>query len=189
MYDLIEICKDLKSKVSEKRYNHCVNVGNMAKKLAKVHGADEKKAYIAGILHDIAKEMSYKEQLEVLGERNFYPSEYSSKNYRIFHGWVGSIYVKKNFNIDDEDVLNAIRYHTTGRKSMSKLEKIIYNADCVSVERRFEGVEYFRRASLSNLDIVIIDKLAGAMKDCLKKQRIIMRDTYEAYNDLIENYK
>ena len=82
MYDLIPICRDLKSKVSEKRYNHCINVGNMAKKLARIYGVDERKAYIAGILHDIAKEMSYTEQLEIVEGIGFFPAEYSRKNYR-----------------------------------------------------------------------------------------------------------
>ena len=129
MYDLIAICKDLKSKVSEKRYNHCINVGNMAKKLAKIYGVDEKKAYIAGILHDICKEFSYKEQLEIIEGIEFRPPEYCKKYHKVFHGWVGSIYARNYLQITDCDVLNAIRYHTTGRKDMSTLEKIIYNAD------------------------------------------------------------
>ena len=188
MYDLISICRDLKSKVSERRYNHCINVGNMAKKLAKIYGVDERKAYIAGILHDIAKEMSYKEQLEVVEGVDFFPSEYSRKNFKVFHGWVGSVYAKRQLKILDEDVLNAIRYHTTGRKSMSLLEKIIYNADCVSFERRFEGVEYFRRISQSDLNVVIIHKISEAIKNSVKKQWTIVKDSVEAYNDLINSY-
>ncbi len=187
MSDLISICKDLKSKVSERRYTHCINVGNMAKKLARCHNADEKKAYIAGILHDIAKEMTYEEQLEVLQGVNFFPPEYSRYNCKVFHGWVGSVYVKKYFGITDMDVLNAIRYHTTARKSMSTLEKIIFNADCISIERHFEGIEYFRKAAQINLDIVILDKISGAIRDSIRKRRIITRDTFEAYNDLLDN--
>lgn len=187
MNDLISICKDLKSKVSERRYTHCINVGNMAKKLAKCHNADEKKAYIAGVLHDIAKEMSYEEQMEILHGVNFFPPEYSRRNYKVFHGWVGSVYAKKYLGVTDIDVLNAIRYHTTARRSMSTLEKIIFNADCISIERRFEGIEYFRRVAQMNLDVVILDKISGAIKDSIRKQRIITRDTFEAYNDLIDS--
>lgn len=187
MSNLISICKDLKSKVSEKRYAHCINVGNMAKKLAKCHNADEKKAYIAGILHDIAKEMTYEEQLEILQGINFFPPEYSRYNCKVFHGWVGSVYAKKYLGITDTDVLNAIRYHTTARKSMSTLEKIIFNADCISIERHFEGIEYFRKAAQMDLNIVILDKISGAIKDSVRKRRIITRDTFEAYNDLLDN--
>lgn len=188
VYDLIAICKDLKSKVSEKRYNHCINVGNMAKKLAKIYGVDEKKAYIAGILHDICKEFSYKEQLEIIEGIEFRPPEYCKKYHKVFHGWVGSIYARNYLQITDCDVLNAIRYHTTGRKDMSTLEKIIYNADCVSIERRFDGVEYFRRIAQSDLNVVIIHKLSEAMRNSLKKQYILIRDSFEAYNDLVGNY-
>ena len=188
MYDLIAICKDLKSKVSEKRYNHCINVGNMAKKLAKIYGVDEKKAYIAGILHDICKEFSYKDQLEIVEGIEFCPPEYSKKYHKVFHGWVGSIYARNYLQITDCDVLNAIRYHTTGRKDMSTLEKIIYNADCISIERRFDGIEYFRRIAQSDLNVVIIHKLSEAMRNSLKKQYILIRDSFEAYNDLVGNY-
>ena len=181
MYDLIFICKELKSKVSERRYNHCINVGCMAKKLAKIYSVDEKKAYIAGILHDIAKEMSYEDQLKVLEDVSTYPPEFSRRNYRVFHGWVGSVYAKKYLKITDEDVLNA------RRKNMSVLEKIIYNADCISIERRFEGIEYFRRAAQLDLNIVIIDKLSKAIKESVRKQRRILINTFEAYNDLIDS--
>ena len=185
MSDLITICKDLKSKVSERRYNHCINVGNMAKKLARIYNVNEKKAYIAGILHDIAKEMNYDQQTEILGGTEFFPPEYSRKNYRVFHGWVGSIYVKKYLHIYDDDILNAIRYHTTGRKDMSMLEKIIYNSDCISIERRFDGVEYFRRVAQSDLNVVILHKISGAIRDSVRRQVQILRNTYEAYNSLL----
>ncbi len=187
MNDLILICKDLKSKVSEKRYTHCMNVGCMAKKLAKIYNIDEKKAYVAGILHDIAKELPYEEQLKILDEANYYPPEFSKKTYKVFHGLVGSIYAKRHLKVYDEDVLNAMRYHTTARKNMSVLEKIIYNADCISIERRFEGIEYFRRAAQIDLNIVIFDKISKAVKDSIRRQKIIIKDTFEAYNDLVEN--
>lgn len=185
MSDLITICKDLKSKVSERRYNHCINVGNMAKKLARIYNVNEKKAYIAGILHDIAKEMSYEQQLQILGGIEFHPPEYSKKNHKVFHGWVGSVYVKKYLGITDDDIINAIRYHTTARKDMSVLEKIIYNSDCISIERRFEGVEYFRRVAQTDLNVVILNKISGVIKDSVRRQKFILKNTYEAYNNLL----
>ena len=158
----------------------------MAKKLAKAHGVDEKKAYVAGILHDIAKEMYFREQLDVLSGINFFPTNYSTKTYRVFHGFVGSIYAKRKFKIDDEDILNAIRYHTTGRKNMSMLEKVVYNADCISMDRKFEGIEYFRKVAMVDLNVVIIDKTSKAMQNSLRKQKPILIDTLEAYNDLVD---
>ena len=71
---------------------------------------------------------------------------------------------------------------------MSTLEKIIYNADCISIERRFDGIEYFRRIAQSDLNVVIIHKLSEAMRNSLKKQYILIRDSFEAYNDLVGNY-
>lgn len=185
MYNLELIYKKIKENLSEERYKHCLNVGNMAKNLAKIYNVDEEKAYIAGLLHDITKEMSYEEHLEIEENLDFYPEEFSKNNYKIFHGWTASAYAKKYLGVFDEDILNAIKYHTTGRKNMTLFDKIVFTADCISADRKFEGVEYFRRVSKVNMDIVIIDKLINAIKKCLYSQRIIFNDTYEAYNEII----
>ena len=92
----------------------------------------------------------------------------------------------QNKKIDDDDILNAIRYHTTGRKNMSLLEKIVYNADCISIDRKFEGIEYFRKVAMVDLNVVIIDKTSKAMQTSLRKQKPILIDTLEAYNDLVD---
>ncbi len=185
MYNREIIFKELKENLSEERYKHCLNVGDMARDLARIYNVDEEKAYVASLLHDLTKEMSYERYLEIEENLNFYPKEFSKKNYKIFHGWTASAYAKKYLGVSDEEILNAIKYHTTGRKNMTLLDKIVFTADCISIDRKFEGVEYFRRIAKVNMDIVIIDKLVNAMEKCLHSQRTILNDTYEAYNDII----
>lgn len=185
MYDLEIIYTTLKENLSEKRYQHCLNVADMAKNLAKIYNVDEEKAYVGGLLHDIAKEMSYEEYLRIEGDVKFYPEEFSKENYKIFHGWAASAYAKKYLGIFDEEILNAIKYHTTGRKNMTLLDKIIFAADCISIERSFENIEYFRSIAKVNMDIVIVDKLINALKKCLHNKDFILKNTYEAYNEII----
>lgn len=185
MYNLDFIYKKLKEHLSERRYIHCINVGKMSKELAKIYRVDVDKAYIAGILHDIAKEMSYEEQVEITENTDFFPREFSRENYKTFHGWTSSAYAKKYLNVFDEEILNAIKYHTVGRENMTLLDKIVFTADCISVDRNFEGIEYFRRVSKVNLDIVVADKLTKIIEKCLQNQKNILTYTFKAYNDVI----
>ena len=186
MYNLEQINEELKKNLSRERYIHCLNVANQAVELAGLYKADEESAFVAGVLHDIAKEMPYSKQLEILQNENYDPSTFTPKSNKIYHGWVGSVYAKNILNIQDKDILNAIRYHTTGRANMSLLERIVFASDCISLDRKYDGIEYFREACKVNLDIVIIDKLSNAMHKYIEKQKIIVQDTYEAYNYLVD---
>jgi len=185
MYNLDFIYKKLRENLSEERYIHCINVGNMSKELAKTYKVDVEKAYIAGILHDIAKEMSYEEQITIAGSTKLFPREFSKGNYKVFHGWTSSAYAKKYLNVFDEEILNAIKYHTVGRENMTLLDKIVFTADCISIDRNFEGIEYFRRVSKVNLNIVVADKLTNIIEKCLQNQKNILTYTFKAYNDII----
>ena len=111
------------------RFSHSVNVAKEAKKLAKHYGADENKAEIAGILHDITKEMPKEQQLQIIIDSGIILDNVQLHAPKLWHGMSGSIVVRDELGIDDEDILNAIRYHTTGRAGMSLLEKVIFTAD------------------------------------------------------------
>ena len=116
-------------------FSHSVNVAKEAKKLAKHYGADENKAEIAGILHDITKEMPKEQQLQIIIDSGIILDNVQLHAPKLWHGMSGSIVVRDELGIDDEDILNAIRYHTTGRAGMSLLEKVIFTADFTSEER------------------------------------------------------
>ena len=116
----------IKPMMSEHRYIHSVNVSKEAKRLAKIYGADEEKAVTAGILHDITKELDKQEQLQIIHSGGIILDNIQKDAPKLWHGISGSVYINKQLNIDDEDIINAIRYHTTGRANMSLLEKIIF---------------------------------------------------------------
>ena len=140
--------KIIRERMGDYRFSHSVNVAKEAKKLAKHYGADENKAEIAGILHDITKEMPKEQQLQIIIDSGIILDNVQLHAPKLWHGMSGSIVVRDELGIDDEDILNAIRYHTTGRAGMSLLEKVIFTADFTSSkEKNFQ----FRRAAIIHM--------------------------------------
>lgn len=172
----------IKEMMGKKRYNHSCNVADMCVKLADIFGEDKQKAYLAGILHDIRKEASPEELKNEMELSGYYidPAERLSKG--TWHGIAGAYYVKNTLKIEDEDILNAIRFHTVGRAEMSRLEKIVYLGDLVSAERDFKDVEKYRRYALENLDNGMFQALKWTIPNLVEKGGRIPLSTVEAYN-------
>ncbi|MBQ8842615.1 MAG: bis(5'-nucleosyl)-tetraphosphatase (symmetrical) YqeK [Ruminiclostridium sp.] len=168
--------------MGKKRYIHSCNVADMCVKLAEINGEDTEKAYIAGILHDIRKEADDEDLVRELRLSGYYidPVELASK--KTWHGIAAAYYVKVVLGIDDEDILNAIRFHTVGRADMSRLEKIVYLGDLVSAERSYPNVEKYRKYALENLDLGMYKALEWLIPDFVEKGRMIPVSTLEAYN-------
>ncbi len=173
----------LKNRLTEKRYIHSLNVADSAKQLAKLYGYDEEIAYTAGLIHDCCKDTPAGLQLSYMLENGVELSEYELGVAKLYHSICGSVFVKKEFGIDNQDIINAVRYHTTGRKNMSLLEKIIFIADFISDERDYNGVEIMREKAVKSLDEAIVEGLSFTIKDLIDQGRIIHPDTLDAYND------
>lgn len=123
-----EIDTYLKENLSKKRYEHSLLVAKEAKSLAKIYHVDEEKAYLAGLIHDIAKELSEDENNYWIKKGNL-ADDLKKENYKkIRHADIGAIIAKEKYNLDN-DICNAIKYHTIGNKNMDTLAKIIYIAD------------------------------------------------------------
>ncbi len=185
MYDFDLYHKKLKKMLSEKRYLHSVNVASAALELAEIYGEDKEKACIAGLLHDIAKEMSTKKHLKILRGSGAFFEDFKEVSPKVLHGPAGSVYIKKNFNITDEDILNAIWYHTTGREDMRLFEKIIFVADYISSERNFLDSAEVREIAKIDLDKAALHKLSTTIKKCVILKQAIHLNTVEAYNQLV----
>ena len=171
--------------LSEDRFQHSVNVSHQAVKLAQIYGCDLYQAELAGLLHDVMKDVGKKEQLALMEKYGVQLSEIERNAPKLWHAIAGAVYVQKVLNIENEDVLNAIRYHTTGRAGMSLLEKIIYIADCTSEERNYKGVERIRKLAVSDLDDVMVEALADSLEKRLADHTAMHPDTVEAYNEVI----
>ena len=184
---IAEYKKIIKSMMSENRYNHCVNVSKEAVKLAKRYGGDEEKAAIAGILHDITKEMPKEEQLQIMLDSGIILDDIQKNAPKLWHGISGSVYIKKHFGIEDEDILNAICYHTTGRAGMSLLEKIIFVSDFTSEERTYKGVATMRKKSRKSLEDAMLYGFKFTFSDLSSRELAIHPDELSCYNEIVLN--
>lgn len=172
----------IKALLKPSRFHHSLNVSRRAVKLAKIFGEDIKKSYIAGLLHDVCKCMDIcqtKAWLNISGE-NY--DEVFLSNPQLWHAAAGANYLKYELKIDDEDILNAVRYHTSARENMTKLEKIVYLADLTSVDRNYPDIDDMRAVSEESLDKAMLDALKFIVSDLAGRNLALCSDTVNAYN-------
>ncbi|MCI1478691.1 MAG: bis(5'-nucleosyl)-tetraphosphatase (symmetrical) YqeK [Clostridium beijerinckii] len=187
MLSIEEMNLYLKSNLLEKRYMHTLGVADTAKRLAKLNGVSEKKAEIAGLAHDVAKNLSIDKMREMMKENNVIISEIEEKNMNLWHSIVAPIEAKEKLGIDDDEILDAIRWHTTGKEDMSTLTKIIYIADMIEPGRNFDGVDEIRRATFDNLDKGVYFGLTSSIKILLARNLLIDENTIKARNYFLFN--
>ena len=180
-----EIIEKLKNTLSEKRFNHTMGVAEEAVRLSKHYGGDEEKAYIAGLLHDCAKEISYEDSLKLIEEKGIVCDELLRECRGIVHGPVGEFVAREEYRIEDEEILSAIRYHSTGRSNMTLLEKIIFLADFIEPGRNFEDIEKAREIAYKDIDDAIIYTCNRILTFTIQKHKIIHNDTLDTRNYLI----
>lgn len=186
MYNTEEYINLIKSRLSPYRFNHSMCVAERAAELAEKYGIDTEKAYVAGILHDIMKEEpldAQKREIEADGTV-MTPLEESNKN--VYHQMSGAAFVKNHLNIDDNDIIGGIRYHTTGRAKMSVFEMIIYLADFTSRDRSYPDVEEMRRQTDNSLLDGMLYSLRHTIVDLAGKNRQIHPDTLHCFNWVLE---
>lgn len=169
------------------RYEHSVNVADEAVKLAKLYAADVDKAYTAGILHDITKEIPKDEQLKIIAGGGIILDDVQKNAPKLWHSISGSVYVQSKLGITDADIINAIRYHTTGRANMSLLEKIIYIADYTAKGRKYNGVDVMREKSRVSLEDAMIFSFQYTFNNLSSKEIAIHPDEIFAYNYIVLN--
>ena len=134
-----------KKRLSAKRYQHTLNVRRMAVKLAKRWGADPEKAALAALLHDTAKELPREEMLQILKDNAIMAENAQNRPSPVWHGICAAILAQTQWGVEDEEVLSAIRCHTTGKPGMSLLDEIVFLADMTSAERDYPEVDYLRK--------------------------------------------
>lgn len=144
-----------KAHLSQSRYEHVNNVANYAVTLCARHNVPSFDAYVASLAHDCTKYMDDKEQLEYFEKNGITLTEDEYLCPKIYHQISGAHFAKKEFGIENQDILNAIRYHTTGREGMSKLEMLVCLADSIEPTRSYDGVEKMRSAAKDSLEYAL----------------------------------
>lgn len=183
-----EIENDVKSVLSEYRFTHSLGVAKKAVELAKIYGVQEEIAKKVGIAHDIAKEMTDEEMIEYAKANNIRIDEIETVKPSLLHGKIGADIAAKKFGFT-QDMINAIKWHTTGRENMSMLEKIIYVADKTEENRkgtRF-NLEKSRELSTQNIDETLIFLMNEFITYNVKNEWLIHPETIKARNDLLLN--
>ena len=127
---------NIKGRMKETRFNHSCSVAHLAYRIAKRHQLDYSRAYIAGILHDIAKDIDKNESLALM--KQFYP-DFVDIGAFAYHQFLGEKFAKDDFGVVDEEILGAIKYHTTGKANMNWLEKLIYATDKIDPNRGYDS--------------------------------------------------
>lgn len=163
-----EIRKSLKKELDKSRYEHTMGVMYTAAALAMAHGADQKKAMLAGLLHDCAKCIPNEEKMELCKKYHIELTQAEIDNPALIHAKLGAFLARKKYHVTDEEVLHAILVHTTGEPGMNLLDKIIYIADYIEPGRdKAKNLPVVRPLCFRDLDAALLKILSDTL-DYLK---------------------
>lgn len=187
-----EIEQILKRELSKERYLHTLGVRDCAVELAKRYNLDVKKAELAGLLHDCAKCKTNDELKEIINKFLDDVDKNELKNYKTLHAPVGAYYAKEKFNIEDNEILSAIRWHTLGRVNMTTFEKIIFLAD--KIEKNTRDLNYRNEIikilndneGEKGLNLALLRCFIETVKSLAERRLYICKTTIDVYNWLLE---
>ena len=163
----------VKSVLAEKRFRHTADVAACALDKAKALGVGRNKAFDACVLHDIAK---------YVNPANFPGAMEKDVPAPVAHAFLGAYMLKNVFGVQDEEILDAVRYHTTGRAGMRPLEKLVFVADMVEEGRTFAGVEELRRLYDTNFDACFKECIRITYEHLIEEGNTPYKYTVEAYD-------
>ncbi len=175
----------LERRVKRSRLEHTFGVVSMARELARIHGADETKAELAAYLHDYCKYDDDKTLLESIEAEGLSGDRIITAQPKLGHGYAAAQVAQHEFGIEDQEVLDAIRYHTFGRQGMGRLEKIIYIADAIEPLRNYLHVDRLRDLAKRNLDVALLFSVSQTIKFVIDKGQAIHPNSMAMYNELI----
>lgn len=179
----IDLRKNLKDKLSKSRYEHTLGVEFTSAALAMRYECDIDKARIAGLLHDCAKCIDDDEKLSECIKHNIEVNDFEKKCKSLLHSKLGAYYAGSIYDIDDEEILNAIKYHTTGRANMTLLEKIVFVADYIEPSRnQAKNLTEIRKMSFINIDKAVLKILEDTLSYLTETSDVIDDGTWSSYN-------
>jgi len=171
--------------LSEYRRVHSLNVSAEAVRFAEKYGGDVEKARLAGLLHDVTKETDNEKQLQIIENGGIILTELEKRSPKLWHAISGACFVRDVIGIDDPDIFNAIRYHTTARAGMSRLEKIIFLADFTSAERDYPDIDVIREHAEHSLEEGMLYGIKFTISRLVGRGDLVSPDALAAYNDIL----
>lgn len=180
------LAAQVESQMSAKRFKHVLGVEKAAIQLAGIYGISKEAASIAALCHDYAKELPDQEMRELIITEQLEEDllDYGSN---IWHGPCAAEIVKKEFQLLDEDILNAIRYHTIGRSKMSLLEQVIYVADFIEPGRNFPGVDKARDLAEKDLQKAVTYETQQTLMHLIETKKKIYPKAVATFNEWVAN--
>ena len=177
--------QEVQRHLTEKRFYHSQCVAQEAARLAQQYGADVEKARLAGILHDIMKDTPPEQQLKILQDSGILLTKTQRHNRKLWHALAGAAYLQQTLQVKDGDIVEAVRCHTSGKKDMSLLEKVLFVADYISADREYPGVERMRQAAYRSLEEAIVEGVLFTVQELMGQRLPVAADSVEAYNDAL----
>jgi predicted HD superfamily hydrolase involved in NAD metabolism len=184
-----KVLPELKRRLSRKRFRHSVAVAKLAKRLARRYGENPDRAYVAGLLHDWAKELSGPELVRYCRRHGLRMSAFSliaARAPRLLHAPVSAHMVSRRYGIRNRKVLSAIASHTLGAPRMGILEKILYVADLASPDRRFAEARTVRSLAKKSLDAALKEAVIVKMKDVINRNKILHPSVVTLWNQVCD---
>lgn len=183
--DIEALLQQTKLTLPTARFEHTIRVHDTAVRMATQRGINIDKVRVAAILHDYCKFWS-KDQLAKWIQDHKLPADLFDYHHALWHAPVGAEVAAVLFGIDDEEILQAIRYHTTGRPRMSPVEKVIFVADLIEPGRQFPKVEILREYAEQDLDLAVLKALDSTICFLIEKGQKVYPLTMLARNDYLE---
>lgn len=180
-----KMIESVQAQMPEQRWQHTQGVMDTAIRLANKYGADPLKAELAAILHDVAKYWPTARLEEIIRKQHM-PPELLLHDKQLWHAPVGAYVAQHEYGIEDEEILDAIRYHTSGRVHMTLLDKIVCLADYIEPGRDFPGVDRIRELAERDVNTALVAGFDSTVSFLLAKRRRVFPLTILARNSLIE---
>lgn len=174
----------IKNKLSEKRFYHSQCVAKQCEELAKIYNMPIEKAKLVGIAHDIAKEMEKEEMKQYAKENAIEIDEIEKHHIKLLHAKIGADICKKQF-LFDEQMVKAIEAHTTGKKEMDMLAKILFVADATGDDREWDDLVYLRNLAKEDIDSAVLYIIDINIKERIEKKKLIHLDSIYCRNELL----
>ena len=175
----------IRSRLSDYRFHHSLCVAQEAKRLAELYGADADKAYTAGILHDIMKDTAKEAQRQIFEDYAVNLDEVEKHSTTLWHARSGEVFLRHVLGVTDEEILSAVRYHTTGRAKMTRLEQVLFTADFTSADRNYPDVAVMRAFADQSLSKAIRYGVEYTIRDLIEQGRPVHPDTLAVYNEIV----
>lgn len=181
----------LQQSLKPKRYEHSVRVNETALKMAEHYHADKQKIALAALLHDCGRQIPKEASVEKAKELGIPVDPVEAAQPILLHAKLGVYYAIHKYGVspDDREVLDAIRYHSTGAADMTETAKIVFLADLIEPGRDFEGVEKIREASFTDLDRGMFLSYENTIRYLLDDGMLIHPDAIAGYNQLAARYQ